>query len=196
MENWKYKTEDIVVLPYSPGSLVYSDGMLSALYYATRDRGRIEPTFCGDLLNHDEFVRSFDPAKKVTQILCELDGPRVMPVGYAWLEAPKGKEGHHAALCGFCFMKRTRHLHDLGLMGIEYWVDALKIDVIHGVMLNSNLPAISYACKLGFDLVATVPKFHFYRGELVDAAVVTLTAAKFRQVHSAWLAKNCLAHSP
>jgi hypothetical protein len=178
--DWKYMTKDLAVLPYSPGSPVYVDGMLSTLYYATKDQGRIEATFCGDSPNHDEFVRSFDPAKKVLQILCEVKADeRIIPVGYAWVEMPKGGDGNRAALCGFCFIKRSRHMIDLGTLGIYYWIDGLKLSVIHGVQLGSNISAMSYASKLGFDLVAKVPFFHYYRGDLVDACVMTLTSDKF-----------------
>jgi RimJ/RimL family protein N-acetyltransferase len=191
MSDWKYKTKNAAVIPFSPGSLVYRDGMLSTLYYKTKELGRLEYTMCGDNPTHDQFIRSFDESKRVTQVLCEVENygtPEevVHPVGYSWVEAPRGVDGARAALCGFAFIKRSRYMIDLGMLGVAYWMEGLKIDVVHGVMLEENKVAQRFAEKIGFKRQALVPKFHFYKGKLVSAVSMSLEKNDFMPVFQEW----------
>ena len=189
---WEYMTKTAAVIPFAPGQEVYRDGMLSTLYYETKKMGRLEMTFCGDTPDHDTFIRMFDPSRKVLQILCDVDseGGLLHPCGYSWVEMPKGVDGARAAMCGFAFFKKTRNLRDLGILGIAYWMRHLKIDVLHGVMLKQNMPGIRYASNLGFVVTATVPKFHFLNGELVDAVAVMLQRKDFESAYNLWLEKK------
>lgn len=184
-------TKKAAVIPFSPGTVVWVDGMLSTLFYRTKALGRIKTTFCGDSPDHDQFIRMFDPSKKVLQILCEVENQgtpeeQCHPVGYAWIEVPKGVDGERAAMCGFCFFKRSRYMYDLGMLGIYYWMDGLKINVVHGVMLESNLPAKRFAEKLGFVTTAVVPKFHSLEGKLVSAREMMVEDSDFRPVFENW----------
>jgi len=191
---WEYMTDKAVVMPFTEGSQVYRDGMLSHLYYETQSAGRLSLVFCGDVPTHDEFIRMFAPDKKVLQVLCEVDEKKdLKPVGYCWVEMPKGVDNERAALCGFAFFKPSRQVFNLGMLGIAYWMTGLKINVIHGVMLAENKMAIKYAEKLGFVPTAIVPKFHFHNGKLVSALVATLDIIDFLPVFRAWAAKNGVA---
>lgn len=192
-DSWEFKTNKAVVAPFSPGQPVYVDGMLSTLYYKTKEAGMIEKVFCGDNPGHDQFIRMFDESKKVLQILCELKHAgekeeRIVPVGYSWVELPKGVDGARAAMCGFAYFKRSRVMRDLGLLGAAYWMKGLKIDVVHGVMLESNLAANKYAEAVGFKETAIVPKYHFDQGELVGARVMILEAETFLPQYEEWYA--------
>lgn len=191
MNGWEFMTKNAAVIPFAPNTVVYVDGMLSTLFYESKKSGRLQNIFCGDLPTHDEFIRMFAPDKKVLQVLCEVhetgtERERVVPVGYCWIEMPKGIDGARAAMVGFAFFKRTRYLRDLGMLGIRYWTQGLKVDVLHGVMIWSNKPGIRYAEALGFKVTARVPKFHFYDGELVDAAEVFLEKKDFDPAFEAW----------
>jgi hypothetical protein len=198
MTGWEYMTKDAAVVPFSPGTVVYRDGMLSTMYYKMKEAGLIEKTFCGDRIDHDHFIRMFDESKKILQILCEVENngtptENITPVGFAWVEAPKGVDGARAAMCGFAFFRRTRYLRDLGMLGINYWMRALKITVIHGVLLQSNRPAIRYAHKLGFTTYATAPLFHFYKDDLVPAEAVVLESKDFLPAYDKWFeSKNVM----
>lgn len=199
MNNWEFMTDKAAVVPFTPGTVVYRDGMLSTLYYKTKEAGLLEKVLCGDNPDHDHFIRMFDESKKVLQILCEVENvgektENVIPVGYAWVEAAKGIDGARAAMCGFCFFRHTRYLRDLGMLGLYYWMKGLKITVLHGVMIESNQAAIRYALKLGFQTTATVPNFHFYQGKLVPARAVMIEAKDFLPQFSKWLeSKKCVA---
>jgi hypothetical protein len=191
MNGWEFMTKDCAVVPFSPGTVVWVDGMLSTIYYGLKRLNRLELTLCGDNPTHDEFVRAFDPSKKVLQILCEVRNQGAptedaVPVGAAWVEMPKGTDGERAAMCGFAFFKPTRRLLDLGRMGIRYWMHGLKIDVVHGVMLEMNYPARRFATRLGFKQMAKVPRFHFHQEKLVDAVAVTLDKKDFDPSFEAW----------
>lgn len=191
MNGWPYMTKKAAVIPFCPGTVVYVDGMLSTLYYETRKAGAIEAVFCGDNPSHDQFIRMFDESKKVLQILCRVkeqgtEQEKAEPVGYCWVEIPKGVDGARSALCGFCFFKKTRLIYDLGMLGIAYWMEGLKINVLHGVMLESNNAALGYAKGLGFHEVCVVPEWHFYQERLVGACVTYLKDDAFLPVYRQW----------
>lgn len=191
MDGWKYMTKNAAVIPFSPGTVVYRDGMLSTLYYKTKEAGLLEKVLCGDKPDHDHFIRMFDESRKILQILCEVENvgketENAIPVGYAWVEAPKGIDGARAAMCGFAFFRHTRYLRDLGMLGLYYWMDGLKITDLHGVLLEPNRAAIRYAEKLGFIKTATVPRFHFYNGDLVPAVAMLLESKDFLPQFSKW----------
>ena len=64
MHGWQYyQTEHLAVVPMMPGTPVYRDGALSMLYYRTRDEDKLAVTFCGDVMNHDQFVAFFEKRK-------------------------------------------------------------------------------------------------------------------------------------
>lgn len=191
MNGWEFMTKHAAVVPFSKGTPVYVDGMLSTLYYKTKERGLLDLVLCGDNPNHDQFVRMFDESKKILQILCEIKdqgtaAEQCIPVGYSWVEASKGIDGHRAAMCGFAFIKRSRYMRDLGMLGLAYWLKGMKIDVLHGVMLEQNQAAIRYAEELGFVRTAEVPKFHFFRGELVGAVEVMIEANDYLSKFEKW----------
>ena len=55
--DWRYyQTDKLAVVPYMIGTPVYADGVLPDLYKRTKDEGKIEEVFCGDVLNMDAFV--------------------------------------------------------------------------------------------------------------------------------------------
>jgi len=198
---WEFMTAKAAVVPFSPGTVVYQDGMLSTLYYKTKEAGLIEKVFCGDKPDHDHFIRMFDESKKILQILCEVENvgmktENAIPVGYCWVEAPKGVDGARAAMCGFAFFRHTRYLRDLGMLGLYYWMKGLKITAVHGVMLQSNKAAIRYAAKLGFIRTATVPLFHFYNGELVPAVAMLLESKDFLPQFANWFETKKLVAEP
>jgi hypothetical protein len=200
MDGWKYMTKNAAVIPYSPGTLVHRDGMLSHLYYRSKELGRLEYIFCGDNPTHDQFIRMFDESKKIAQVLCDIKSqgtPQeiVRPIGYAWVEAPKGPDGQRAAMCGFAFIERSRYMLDAAMLGIGYWMEGLKIDVIHGVMLKENGAGQRFAERLGFIWQAEVPRFHSYRGKLVSATAMTLEKNNYYPIFEEWFEKQKVMES-
>lgn len=191
MNGWKYMTKNAAVIPFSPGTIVYRDGMLSTLYYRSKELGRLEYIFCGDNPGHDQFIRMFDESKKITQILCEVEDqgtPQeiVHPVGYSWVEVSRGVDGDRAAMCGFAFIERSRYMVDLGMLGVAYWMEGMKIDVLHGVLLEENKAAQHFAEVLGFKHEGVVRRFHCYQGKLVSAVAMILEKNDFTPVFDKW----------
>lgn len=190
MHGWNYYgTESLQLCPYMEGTPVYKDGVLSTLYYNTRDEGKLDVTFCGDILNHDQFVAFFQK-RKTMQCLCEVNDDKTLNiVGYSWVDMPRGVDGARAVTCGFCFFKgssRRESARDLGRLGLAYWFLDMQIDVVHGVMLESNLRGWNYARRLGFRQVAVVPKYHYADGELVSARVVMIEKTEFVPSFMEW----------
>jgi hypothetical protein len=143
----------------------------------------------------DSFI-SFHDKRKTLQVLCEIEDDKTLkPVGYSWLDNPRGVDGQRAAMCGFCFFngasKRTSAL-DLARLGLGYWMIGMKVDVIHGVQLESNVAARNFAEHLGFRECAIVPKYHYSASakELVGARVMIIEKTDFVPVFDEWIEKQ------
>ena len=73
MNGWDYYgTPSLQLVPFMPGTPVWKDGLLSTLYYATKEEGKLGATFCGDPMTHDSFVAFFEK-RKTMQVLCEVE---------------------------------------------------------------------------------------------------------------------------
>jgi hypothetical protein len=192
--HWEYyQTENLGVFPYMFGVPVYRDGMLPFLYTKAREEEKIELAFCGDDIHMDQFV-DFFVKRKTMQVLARIeDDKTIKPVGFSWVDTPVGVDGARGAICGFCFFDqagKTRDARDLGMLGLAYWMIAMKIDVIHGILLESNIPAKNYAKHLGFREVAVVPKRNFYKGYLEGARVMMIEKNDFVPVFEDWIEKK------
>jgi len=197
MNGWPYYgTKNLQLVPVMPGTPCYKDGMVSTLYYETRKEGKIAAIFCGDDLTHDQFVAFFEK-RKTLQVLCRVeDNKDLKPRGFCWVDNPKGIDGARSALCGFGFFGDATEdaaARDLGRLGLAYWFEDLKIDVIHGILLESNIPARNFALKLGFKDVAVVPEYHSFEGELVGARVMICRAVEFMPKFLEWRKENPVA---
>jgi hypothetical protein len=198
-QNWLwYGTKDLQLVPFMPGTPIYRDGVLSTLYYSTKEEGKLKTVFCGDELNHDQFIAYFQKAK-VLQVLCRVEANKdLKPRGYCWLDNAKGVDGARSAMCGFCFFGDATEdaaARDLGMLGLAYWFTALRVDVIHGIMLESNIPGRNFAQKLGFTQCAIVPSYHALDGKLVSARVMICDEAGWMPMFEQWREQNPVAPS-
>lgn len=194
MEHWKwYGTKGLQVVPYMPGTPVYADGMLPALYFKLKEEGKIEQTFCGDTKNLDSFISFFDRLKTL-QVLCLVDeGDKLIPAGFSWVDNPRGKDGYRVATCGEAFFNapaKTSAARGLARLALAYAFYALKIDVIHGLQVIDNIPARNFSMRLGFREVAIVPKYHAIDGELIDGRVLMLTKEEYMPGFMKWKEKQ------
>ena len=186
--NW-YGTKDLQVIPYMPGTPVYLDETYPYLYGRTKAEGKLESTFCGDEMNLGRFVAFFEKLKTM-QVLAEIkDDKRIIPVGYSWVATPRGIDGARAATCGFCFFSGSSQrdsARNLARLALAYAMLELKIDVLHGIQLESNIAARNFSRKVGFKEVATVSQWHYSQGELVGATVMILEADTYLPKFEEW----------
>jgi hypothetical protein len=197
MMRWQYYgTEGLQVVPYMAGTPVFKDGALSLLYYQTRDEGKLDAVFCGDVISHDSFVNFFY-TRKTMQVLCEVEANKdLKPVGYSWIDLPKGVDGARSAHTGFCFFNGASErssARDLARLGIAYWLVALKVNVLHGVLLESNTAAKNFALKVGYKEVCVVPSYHFHDGVLEGARVMVLDGEEWLPTFEDWRKENPVA---
>jgi hypothetical protein len=193
-----YGTETLQVVPYMEGTPVYKDETLTLLYQRTRDEDKLETVFCGDKMSHDAFV-SFFHQRKTMQVLCEVEPDKeknLHPVGYSWVDLPKGIDGARSAHAGFCFFDhagKRGSARALGCLGIAYWIKAMRITSLIGVLLESNVAAKNFAEHLGYVECAVIPEYHFRNGKLEGARIMHLSAERFLPVFNEWRERNPVA---
>ncbi len=136
------------------------------------------------------------------QCLCEVEEDKTLKiVGYSWIDLPRGVDGARAVMCGFAFFKnagKRTSARDLGKLGLAYWFLDMQVDVIHGVMLESNIRGRNYAAHLGFRECAIVPKYHYdhEKGELVGARVMVIEKNDFIPGFEEWIDSQKLVAEP
>ncbi len=189
-KGWQwYGLADLQLCPFMPGSPVYIDETLPFLYRSTKQEGKMMMTFCGDDFNLGEFVNFFIK-NGVMQVLCEVEeNKRLKPVGYSWISNPHGIDGARSAAVGFCFFNnasKRSSARDLARLAIAYGMMDLRINVGHGIQIASNTAAQNFARRVGFKFVGTVPKYHHYRGELVDASIMCVEDTEWLPSFERW----------
>jgi hypothetical protein len=190
MNGWKYYgTPTLQVVPYMPGSPVYRDGTLSHLYFSLKEEGKIADTFCGEQKNLDQFISYFDRLKTL-QVLCRVrENETLQPVGFSWVDMPRGVDGARACQCGEAFfgdVTKTSDARNLARLALAYAFEDLQIDVLHGIQLESNFAARNFSVRLGFKEVAIVPKWHYVDGGLQAARVMMLEKKDFMPGFQKW----------
>ena len=199
MNGWLYySTKSLAVVPYMAGTPVYRDGMLPHVYFKLKEEGKVAATFCGEEKNLDAFVSYFDRIK-TAQILCRVrENDTLDPVGISWLDLPRGEDGARACQCGMAFWggaTKTEDARNLARLGLAYSFEDIKIDVLHGIQLSSNLAARNFSMKLGFKECAIVPRWHFVGGVLEDARVMILDKSDFMPGFYDWRSRQELAET-
>ena len=192
MDHWMwYGVRGLQVVPYMPGSPVYRDGVLPDLYGKLKAEGTLLDTFCGDQMNLDSFVAFFDRLKTM-QVLCRVtEADKLVPVGFSWVMNAKGVDGHRSCECGEAFFDgaaKTPDARALARLAVAYAFHALRIDVLFGRQVASNIPARNFSRRIGFREVATIPCMHFVNGELVDGRVMMLKKDEYMPGFLKWKA--------
>ena len=191
-----YGTKSLQMVPYMEGAPVYLDNTLPHLYARTKEEEHLPAVFHEDGFNLEKFI--IFCAKRPIQCLCKVeDDKRLIPVGYSWVDAPYGIDGSRGALVGFCFFKDgIKVSRDLGRLGLAYMFIDLRIDILHGAILEFNTPALNYAKRLGFKTVAFVPKWKYVGGKMVGVHVVQLEKNDFMPKFSEWHEPQKLVADP
>ena len=158
------------------------DGMLSHLYFKLKEEGTVAQTFCGERKNLDSFIAYFDRLKTL-QVLCLVSDSGILrPVGFSWVDNPRGVDGARTCMCGEAFFDgagRTPAARGLARLALAYAFHDLRIDVLHGVQVVDNIAARNFSMRLGFKECAIVPDYHAIDGKLVDARVMILRKSEF-----------------
>lgn len=190
MENWQwYGTKTLQVCPYMPGTPVYRDGMLPFLYEKLKAEGSLADTFCGDQMNSDGFTAFFDRLKTL-QVLARVSAEdKLIPVGFSWVMNSKGIDGARSCECGEAFFDgagKTPDARALARLAVAYAFEALRIDVLFGRQVASNIAARNFSRRVGFREVAIIPQMHSLDGELVDGRLMMLRKCEYWPGFLAW----------
>ena len=191
--HWSYyQTKTLAVIPYMPGTPVYRDGMLPMLYFKLKEEGKIADCFCGEEKNLDSFIAHFDSLKTL-QVLAELEGENIIPVGFSWVSMPRGQDGARACQCGEAFFSgssKRSSARSLAKMAVAYAFNALRIDILHGLQVVTNIAARNFSLRIGFKECAVVPSWHYIDGELVDARIMILRKEDYMPKFDIWFAEQ------
>ena len=190
MRGWGwYGTKTLQVCPYMKGSPVFVDGMMSHLYYKTKEEGNIATAFCGEEKNHDQFVYFFESLKTM-QVCCEVTAEeKLVPVGFTWVMNPRGVDGARVAQPGMCFFGgagKRGSARGLAKLALAYAMIDLRINVLLGEQVYNNYLARNFALRLGFKDVARIPYRNAIDGRLVDGRVVMLKDEDFLPKFFEW----------
>lgn len=203
MKGWQfYSTEKLGVFPYMKGTQVFRDGMLPFLYKKLQEEGKVALTFCGENKSMDEFVSYFHRVRTL-MVLCEIgdlidpDDPagakKLTPVGFCWLDSPVGVDGARSAAPGEAFFdnaSKRSSARDLARLALGYSFHDLKINVLHGVQLASNIAARNFSTRMGFTEVGIIPRRLYHNGKLEDARVMMLTEEEFMPGFWEWIERQ------
>lgn len=190
MEHWNwYGTKTLQVCPYMPGTPVWKDGMLPMLYYKLKEEDTLVDTFCGDVMNLDGFVSFFDRLKTLQVLARVTDEDKLVPVGFSWVMNAKGVDGARACECGEAFFDgagKTPDARALARLAVAYAFCALRVDVLFGRQVVSNIAARNFSRRVGFREVAIIPKMHSIGGELVDGRLMMAEKDDFMPKFLEW----------
>lgn len=195
MRGWRYYGfKNLQVVPYMEGTPVYRDGMLPFLYTKLKEEGKVAATFCGENKRMDNFIAYFDRIKTL-QVLCTVNENDIMkPVGFSWVDSPRGIDGFRAAMPGEAFFKGSERVsRDLAKLALGYVMNDMKVDVFHGVQVASNIAARNFAIRCGFREVGLVPDYHFNDGKLEAARIMILYAKEYLPKFFKWKEERDLA---
>lgn len=191
LANWKYQTEKVALVPYDRAWPLFPDGLLGHLYLRTKQDGLLDTVFCGVETLDFDWVVGYLGSKSVTlQIYClQEEAKPLTPIGYCFVMGTSGKLGARRANFGFTFFKEywgRTEVRDLVTLCLAYWMEVLKIDVLHGVTLADNFLSRNFSRNFGFEEVAIIPKFLYRQEELVGARIVMLDRATFEPRFETW----------
>lgn len=214
MKGWRfYRTKDVGVFPYMPGTEVYRDGMLPFLYTKLKEEGKIALTFCGEKKTQDQFVSYFDRIKTM-QVLCEIgelvteeEDPegfakgerRLLPVGFSWVDSPVGVDGERCAMPGEAFFdnaSKRSSARDLARLALGFVMNDMRVNIFHGVQLASNIAARNFSLKMGFKEVGIIPNRLYHEGKLQAARIMMLTDEDFLPPFWEWIKEKHLEMEP
>jgi RimJ/RimL family protein N-acetyltransferase len=205
MRGWRFfRTKDVAIFPYMPGTEVYRDGMLPFLYNKLKEERKVGLTFCGEEKTQDQFVSYFDRIKTM-QVLAEVGGlvdpenpegeRKIIPVGFSWVDSPVGVDGERCAMPGEAFFdnaSKRSSARDLARLALGYVMNDLRVNIFHGVQLASNIAARNFSMRLGFRDVGIIPKRLYHEGKLQDARIMMLTDEDFLPPFWEWIKEKHL----
>lgn len=186
---WPYQTEKTMLVPYSKSWKVFPDGLLGHLYLRTKQDERLEMIFDTGM-DFDGFVSYFAKKTVAMQVYAMKEGPDLIPAGYCWVDDVVGRDGARRAVFGLCFFKEyrgRREVADLGWQSLKYWFTELKIDVLFGITMESNLQARNFARRYSFKEIGVMEKFMYRQGNLTSGRLVMLDRETFEPRYQRWL---------
>jgi hypothetical protein len=142
----------IALVPYvrTDGAWSLADDVILDLARRCRDEGLFDRVF------HDGKIK--EPAEFLAALQLPENLPVFIyvgaePIGFAWLN---GIAGFHA-FAHFCFIDPSDAL-EAGRAVLQYWSSFQSIEVIIGLIAASNVAALGFAQRLGFESVGYIPR--------------------------------------
>lgn len=180
---WEYQTDDVLLLVYTDGDANFPDDTLVQLYLAAKRDRLIETVFPGQNMTMASFVAFLSKRP----IILGVEKATNVIMGAGWLNEVEGSEGARKASLGFMMFRKfwgKSELRKFARLGLKWWFQETKIDVLFGFTLKTNLAAQAFSRELGFQFVADLPNFYSRHGHLVAARCLMLPKEAFMEAEA------------
>lgn len=175
---WKYQNERVCILPFGDGS-TFPEEFLVWLYGKVKREGNMAERILPDTtFNLNQFIDYFMKHPPLIGALRETNEI----IGFAWLNEIYGPVGGRRGSLGFGFFKKywgTDDIRDCSRFFLQWWFEELKIDVMFGNTLKTNLAAQAFSREMGFQKVADIPKFFTVKGKMATCTLLMLEKQDF-----------------
>ena len=163
--DWEHMEDDVVAIPYvnQVNHKFFPEEFLCHLYARMKRDQSVDivfPSAGGYTLN--TFIAEMKDKCPLTFWRREGDN-LVELLGFSWLQTIEGAPGQRKASIGFCYFRHeawgAAKTLTCSRVGLRYYFKMLEVNVIFRAMLRHNTLGRRHAAKIGFKLVAEIPRF-------------------------------------
>jgi RimJ/RimL family protein N-acetyltransferase len=131
-------------------------------------------------------MKFFSEGSALLQVLAVTnDKGFIEPAGMAWIAEVSVCSGILIRGVGsFCFFKdyqKPMYTDQFAEMILEYWFEALSLDIVVGSTPEPNRAAVIYAKRAGFKEIGRIPNYTTFKGQVVPAVITAMTKEEFRK---------------
>lgn len=171
------------VIPYYLEKHTLPENILGLIYRRLASEDILSDLVPESDLSEQEFVQ-FANGPALLNLFLDLESGRY--AGLAWItdieEGRLIKKGC-ASVAFFKDWWKPRVTEQFGKICLSQWFEALDFNIVYGMTPTSNVAAMRYSRRIGFQYEALLPKFTSRRGVVVDAAICVIRKDRFRQLN-------------
>jgi RimJ/RimL family protein N-acetyltransferase len=189
VKEYQFQRGNLLLMPYDPRVPgLFNEEALIAIYK------RLKAEDLWDIVFHEDagvtllkFMNFFCEGRALLQILAITDAKGyIEPIGVSWVGDITTCAGILTRGIGsFLFFKeyqKPMYTDQFSEMILDYWFNALKLDIIVGVTPEPNRAALIYVKRAGFKECGRIPKYTTFKGEAVTGIITSMTKEDYSQL--------------